>query len=128
MSTLVATVRLCINKCRVKHENRRKTEIREGWGQFVSLIVNIDAHNLCSKQMLTIVLGSICIMNCAFGSCVYIAFGDDVQTVITKALPHHALNIGTVAVQISYSVALLVSDCDDYAPVCLRMLRQYLDT
>jgi proton-coupled amino acid transporter len=65
------------------------------------------------------------VLLCTFASCVYIALGDRVTTVITKELPHDTVSVGTVTTQLAYSLALVLSYPLQLFPVTLT-LEQYL--
>jgi proton-coupled amino acid transporter len=60
-----------------------------------------------------------------FASFVYMSLGERVQTVITKELPHDVFSSGTVAVQLAYSLALMLTyPIQIYPAICI--LEKYL--
>jgi proton-coupled amino acid transporter len=74
--------------------------------------------------MATATFAGIMVLVCTFASLVYMSLGEKVTTVITKELPHDTLDAGTVATQLAYSLALVLSYPLQLFP-CISILEQY---
>jgi proton-coupled amino acid transporter len=58
-------------------------------------------------QILSTSISFLLIFYCFFAGVVYIAFGENTQSVVTLNLPNDNINFGTISVQITYSIALI---------------------